>query len=550
MPDGTRRRGGAPPACGTGDNRRVSRPSHIARAAGAVALAIGLSRVLGLAREMSISHLFPPEQTDAFVAAFRVPTLLRDLLAEGALATAFVPIFARVLRVEGAARAAAVARTVLAALAVASAGLALVVVVWPGGYARLVAAGFDPGRLGTTGLLGRLMAPFLVSVALGSVLAGIANVRGRFFAPALAPALLNVGMLVGAWWLASPLGDLGWPPVSGLAVGAVLGGALQLALLTVAAGGRAALAGPLARWDDPEVRRVMLRLAPAAFAVAATYLNVILDTWLASFHGTGPVSWLFFAMRLWMLPVGVIGVGLATAQLATASRAVAAGDPGALRTALGQALRSAVLLVVPAAAGLVLLARPLVRVIYRHGAFDETAATGTALVLALYAVGLPGHVVSKLLVPTFHAIGDPWTPARLSAFAVLVKLALSAALVPLIGWPGLALATGLAALAHAALAARAIGPRVGGWRGLALGRTLIAAAVAAGGLAAVLPAAGRLLASLVPGAAWGHAAVRLGMLVALGLVLVAAIVAGTGLPEGRWLGRLTRRRPGQEGDGA
>ncbi len=525
----------------------MQRPFRIACAAGTVALAVGLSRILGLAREMTISHLFPSTATDAFVAAFRVPNLFRDLLVEGALAAAFVPVFSELLAREGRQRAFALARSVLGALFLAAGITALAIVAFPRAYALFVAGGFDGDGLALTGLLGRLMAPFLVTVSLTSVLMGMANVRGRFFVPALAPALFNVGMLAGAWLLAAPLARAGWPGVTGLAVGALAGGLLQLGLLGGTLRGWGFGPGPMLGWTEPAFRRVLFRLAPSAFAVAATYVNVIVDTQVASHYGTGPVSWLFFAMRLWMLPVGLIGVGLATAQLTEASRAVAAQDRAALRHALGQSVRSGLLLVVPAATALVVLARPLVRVIYQHGEFGPEAASATSVVLALYAIGLPGYVLVKVFVPTFYALGDAWTPVRLAAWALAAKLALNAILVPFLGWQGLALATGLAALLQAGLSAWALGVRVGGWRGLAGGRALATAGLASMLMAGAVAIAGRGAGLLAAGEGWGATALRLAVAIAAGLAVVAAVTLVSGLPEGIAIGRLMRRLAGSRG---
>ncbi|NJN64650.1 MAG: murein biosynthesis integral membrane protein MurJ [Acidobacteria bacterium] len=419
-----------------------SRPS-VARAALAVSVATALSRLLGVAREMTISHRFPAAQTDAFVAAFRVPNLLRDLLAEGALAAAFVPIFATALAARGRDAVFRVANGVLSALLVLSGIIALALIVGAELYARAVAPGFASEGLALTALLARLMAPFLVTVSLASTLMGMANVRGRFFVPALSPALFNVGMLACAWLLAPVLEGRGYPGVLALALGAVVGGFLQLAVQVPSVTGW----GYRPRWilslRDDDTRAILARLAPAAFGVAATYVNVIIDTQVASHFGTGPVSHLFFAMRLWMLPIGVIGVGLATANLAAVAADAARGDLGRVRATVASSLRVALLLVVPAAVALIALGRPIVRVVYQHGLFDEAAAAATAAVLAGYAVGLPGYVIVKVLVPTLYALRDTRTPVLIAGVSILVKLGLTLALVPRWGVPGLALARAL-----------------------------------------------------------------------------------------------------------
>lgn len=528
--------------------RMSSRPS-VARAALAVSVATALSRLLGVAREMTISHRFPAAQTDAFVAAFRVPNLLRDLLAEGALAAAFVPIFATALAARGRDAAFRVANGVLSALLVLSGIIALALIVGAELYARAVAPGFASEGLGLTALLARLMAPFLVTVSLASTLMGMANVRGRFFVPALSPALFNVGMLACAWLLAPVLEGRGYPGVLALALGAVVGGFLQLAVQVPSVTGW----GYRPRWilslRDDDTRAILARLAPAAFGVAATYVNVIIDTQVASHFGTGPVSHLFFAMRLWMLPIGVIGVGLATANLAAVAADAARGDLGRVRATVASSLRVALLLVVPAAVALIALGRPIVRVVYQHGLFDEAAAAATAAVLAGYAVGLPGYVIVKVLVPTLYALRDTRTPVLIAGVSILVKLGLTLALVPRWGVPGLALATGLSAATQALAVAVVLVRRAGGLRGHRVAAAAGFSVVASGVMVIAALVAGSALSGTGRAGDWIHDAAVLAIQIAVGLIAVAATIRLSGLPESR---RTKRNRgeslPSGEGD--
>lgn len=498
---------------------RVSVP----RAALAVSAATALSRLLGVAREMTLSHRFPVTATDAFVAAFRVPNLLRDLLAEGALAAAFIPVFARVLEQQGREAAFRVANAILARLLVVSGGVALVLIASSRLYATFIAAGFSADALDLTAWIARLLAPFLVTVSLASVLMGMANVRGRFFTPALAPALFNIGILAGGWLLAPRLEEMGWPGVTGLAIGAVAGGLLQLAVQIPGVSGWGFRFRP--RWEakNPDVREIVVRLAPSAFGIAATYVNVIIDTQVASFFGPGPVSHLFYAMRLWMLPIGVVGVGLATANLAQVSADAARRDWASLRRSVSRSLEWALLAVVPAAVGLFALRGPIVRVVYQHGLFDGTAAASTAAILGCYAVGLPGYALVKVLVPTVYALGDTRTPARLALATIVIKVLFSVALVRAWGVPGLALATGLAATFQAIGMGAILVSRAGGIDRAGIVRAATAACFASVAMGLVVVQGLPWIASVGESVDWTEAVLSLAARIALGVATVGAL---------------------------
>jgi putative peptidoglycan lipid II flippase len=527
----------------------MSRRPSIARAAGSVAIATALSRVLGVAREMTISHRFPTFATDAFIAAFRIPNLLRDLLAEGALSAAFIPVFSELAERRSWRDAYRLASSVLNALAIVTGLVALSIVLFARWYALSVASGFPPDQLALTAWLGRLMAPFVVTVALAATLMGMANVRGRYFVPALAPALFNVGVLTGGWLLAPWLERNGWPGVTGLAVGAVLGGGLQLVAQFAALRGSGFRHAWLVDWREPALRQVLARLAPAALGVAATYLNVLVDTQVASHYGPGPVSYLFFAIRLWMLPIGLFGVAISTANLAGVARDAARGDRGAFRATLATSVRLTLLLTVPSAVGLVLLARPIVRVVYQHGLFGPEDAAATAWLLALYAVGLPGYALVKVFVPTLYAMGRAWSPVIAAIGVIALKIVLFfGVLGPAMGYAGLALATGIAALANAAWTGRLLVRHAGRLAGLAVTRAAVTGCGASAAMAIVVWATGAGLRALWPSAAWWPSALRLAPQIAVGIAVVGIIVALSGLPEGRrvagWLGRRGREPKG------
>ncbi len=521
----------------------MERLSSVARAAGAVALATGLSRVLGLAREMTLSHRFPAHETDAFIAAFRVPDLLRNLLAEGARAAAFIPVFAALLARRGPDAAFRLAASILNTLMLAGGALALLVIAFARGYATLLAPGFDAEGLALTAWLGQLMSPFLLTVGLSATLIGMAQVRGRFFVPALAPALFNVGVLIGGWGLAPWLESRGLPGVTGMALGALLGGVLQLALQMP--GARSA--GYRHSWRmgvrDEDTRRVLGRLLPATLGIGALYLHLLIDTHLASHFGTGAVSYLFYAIRIWMLPIGLFAVAIGTVNLAGTSVDAARGDMGGVRKTLATSLRMTLLFAMPAALGIILLADQIVRVVYQHGLFAPSDTLATALVLFVYAIGLPGYALVKVLVPTFFALDDAWAPARIAIGCVVLKVLLSLLVLKGSGdFLGLPLVTSFAMLMQAAWAWLLLRVRVGSLDGLRVGRAFLMAIASCMLVGLIVPAVRSGVDALLPGYGWGPSALRLLAAILAGVLPCALVVSLSGLPEAEWLRARFRGR--------
>ncbi len=525
----------------------MARTISIARAAGAVSVATGISRVLGLAREMTIASLFTRSATDAFFTAFRIPNLLRDLLAEGALSAAFIPTFAETLEKRGREQAFRLASSVINAVLVMTGVFALSVVLFARTYALLLASGFTDASLDLTATLARYMSPFLITMSVAAVLMGMANAGGRFFIPALAPALFNVGVLAGGWLIAPWMEQLGWPRVTGLAIGAVLGGMCQLAVQVPGVRAEGYTYQLVLAWRDPAFRQVMTRMAPAVIGVAATYVNVVADNQLASYYGAGPVSYLFYAFRLWMLPIGLFGVAISTANLAGVARDAARGDRARFRRTLATSIRLTLLLTVPAAAALATLGVPIVRVIYQHGKFTPQMTEATALVLAMYAVGLPAYALIKVFVPTFYALGDPWTPVRIAATVVLLKLALNLVFAwpgrPLVpeGYPGLALATGVAACVNASWIGRRLVEKSGSLRGHGIGKTVVVTLAATAAMVAVTQALGRVAGTMTPDTGLVAAMAGLAGQIAAGVGVVGAVVTWAGLPESERLRAMLAR---------
>ncbi len=471
----------------------MSEEARVARHAGMVGAATLLSRVLGLAREQVMATLFGAGfATDAFNVAFRIPNLLRDLFAEGAMSSAFVPTFTEVRKRLGDDEAWALGRQLMMTL-IAVLG-AVCVVGWIAAplLVRLYAPGFSnvPGKVELTVTLTRIMLPFLPTVAVAAVAMGMLNARGRFGAPALAPAWLNVGMVAGGLALIPVFRAVGQPPILAMGVGVLVGGVVQFACQLPAL----ASEGFHFRWErlrrHTGVQRVAALMGPATIGLAATQLNLFVSTLIASLLPQGSVSWLGYAFRLMQLPIGVFGVALATVSLPRLAQAAVDRDHGALRTTLSATLRLVLLLTVPAALWLAATAVPVIAVLYEHGRFRAYDTAQTAGALRMYCIGLPAFAAVGVLTRAFYALGDTRTPVRASFVSVGLGVILNLLFIgPWRGLGlahmGLALATSLTSITNAIQLSLGLRQRLGRLDARRMAGTLARVALA-GGVAAAL----------------------------------------------------------------
>jgi putative peptidoglycan lipid II flippase len=439
--------------------------SRLAKSAGLIGAATLTSRVLGVARETVLAALFGAgNEMDAFNVAFRVPNLLRDLFAEGAISAALVPTFTRTLAARGRDGAWRLGNLVVNALIAIT--LIVVIAGWLAApwLARTFAPEYAivPGKLELTTLLIRIMLPFLTLLAIGVAMMGMLNTLRRFFIPAVSPAMFNVATLFAAFALVPLMPRLGWPRIAAIAIGTILGGLGQIAIQWPVLRREGWRYSPVLDTGDADLREVIRLMGPATIGLAAVQFNVFVNTVLATGEGTGAVSWLNYAFRLMYLPIGLFGVSIGTAALPEISRHTATADIVGLRQTVANALRLTIVLNVPATIGLVVLARPIVSLLLERGRFgpDDTAATAAALIC--YAPGLVGYAAVKIASPTFYALRDSRTPVVVSAVAVAVNIALNLVLVRAMGFTGLALGTTIAAIVHAALLLWLLHGRVGG----------------------------------------------------------------------------------------
>ena len=434
--------------------------SSVARNAGIVSAAVMASRVLGLVRDQVFAALFGAGlQYDAFLTAFRIPNLLRDLFAEGALSSAFVTTFSQVLVTKGKDEAIRLSNRMATLIIIVITATSLIAWFEASSIVRVLAPGFFavPGKAELTIQLTRIMIPFLLLIALAAQAMGILNALDRFGMPAIASAFFNLGSIAGGLLLGYLLGpSIGLSPIEGMAYGTLLGGLLQFGVQwpsLLRAGFRYR---PMFSLADPGVRQILRLMGPAVIGTAAVQINVFVNTNFASSIidpatgavVNGPVSWLSYAFRFMQFPIGVFGVAIATATLPSLSRSTARSNHNEFRDTLVHALVLVFLLCIPSAVGLAVLGRPIVALIFEHGRFTafDTVQTGNAL--AAYSIGLAGYAAVKVLSPAFYALGDARTPMLISLFSIAVNYVMNSLLVTTFGHVGLAASTSTVALVN------------------------------------------------------------------------------------------------------
>lgn len=437
----------------------------------ALAMAVGtfLSRILGLVREQVFAFLFGASQAmDAFNIAFRIPNLLRDLFAEGALSSALVPTLVRAEKEGGQPLANHVVWQVIRALFWVTAALSVLGVFFAEPLVLLFAPKYaqQPVALALTTTLTQVLFPFFPLIAVAAVFMATLNTRGKFFVPAFASALFNATSIVVGAGLAFVFGKAGLEPILGMAVGVVIGGGVQafcqLPLLRKT--GFRTDATPV-RLSDPHVRQILLLMVPGVLGLGATQINLLVNTILASSLETGAVSWLSYSFRLMQFPIGLFGVSIAAATLPAFSKAWTDGDRPGARDVLQRSLRQVLAINGPAAAGLAFLSGPIIALIYQYGAFHEVDTQATAAALLCYSLGLPFYSAVKVMVPICYAVGAVKVAVLSSVISVIVNIALNLALIEPLGHMGLALGTSVTAFLNSVFVFVLLKRRIGlsGW---------------------------------------------------------------------------------------
>jgi putative peptidoglycan lipid II flippase len=463
----------------------VEQQDKVVRSAGVVSASVLTSRVSGLVREIVMARLFGAGQVyDAFLLGFRIPNLTRDLFAEGALSSAFVPTFTQYLSTKTKKEAATLANLVATAIIIVVSGLCVLGMIFSPALVQLLAPGFAgvPGKFEQAVAMTRIMFPFLLLVSLAAQAMGILNACGRFGVPALSSTFFNIGSVVfgltlGYW--AGP--QLGFSPITGMAYGIVLGGALQL-LWQMPSLGHAGFSFRLqSDWSHPGLQQILRLMGPAILGNAAVQINVMVNTNFASRIADpitghdGPVSWLGYAFRFMQLPLGLFGVALASATLPAISRSASLGKLDEFRRTLSSSLGMVFLLTLPSSVGLTVLGKSMIGAIYEGGEFRPYDTQQTALALSFYAIGLGGYAALKVLVPAFYALSDSRTPMIVSLASILINYSVASAMVRsgVFGHAGLALATSAVAWFGFGALFWILGGRLGSIHGRSLLRSVV-----------------------------------------------------------------------------
>jgi len=500
-----------------------------------------VSRVFGFVRDvLTAAILGTGAVADAFFVAQRLPNLFRSLFAEGALSAAFVPLAAGALAEGGTEAARRFAEEAFAVLCTVLVVFVVLGEIFMPAVMRLIAPGFEsePGKFALVVDLSRITFPYLLFISLVALQGGLLNSVDRFAAPAATPILLNLFLIAGLFAMAR----LGWHDGRVLAWALTAAGVAQFFWLM----GSCARAGVALRLRlprlTPAVRQTLIIMGPGVLGAGVTQLNQLISTALASLLPGGSVSYLYYADRLNQLPLGVVGIAVATAILPPLSRQVRGGDAAGAETTQNRGVELALLLTLPAAVALALLARPILSVLFERGAFGPDAAAATAMALAAYAAGLPAFVLVKVLAPGFFARRDTATPVKIAVVALATNLALTLLLMQFWAHVGVAAALSIAGWVQA-LALLAVLARRGHFRldGRAR-RNLPRIAAAALGMGLILVT---LDLALAPALASGMATrlAALAGLIAAGFVVFGALVVLLGVTGWRDLRGQFRRQP-------
>ena len=456
-----------------------ARSRSVVRSAGIVSIAVMLSRLLGLVREVVFAGLFGASRSfanDAFVIAFRIPNLLRDLFAEGALSGAFVTVFSDYQVTKSEKEAFRLSNLVATMLSLVLGVLVVLGIIFAPQIVSLIAAGYkgDPQKFALTVELTRIMMPFILLVALAAQAMGVLNARDRFAVPALSSSFFNIGSLAGGVFFAvlltnptfsNPIQSIHENPakaIIGMAYGVLIGGFLQYALQWPSLWRAGFRFRPMLSFSDPGIRRILRLMGPAVIGGAAVQINFMVNGYFAtSIPGNGPVVWLNSAFRLMQFPIGVFGVAIATATTPSISKSAALAEIGDFRKTLASSIRMAFLLTIPSAVGLAILARPIIALIYEHGVFTSTDTQHTADALAFYSVGLAGYSAIKILLPGFYALRDARTPMMISLLSIVTNLGMNWSLVGPFHERGLAMSVSTVAMVNFVLLYALMRRRIG-----------------------------------------------------------------------------------------
>ncbi len=415
---------------------------RIAKAAGLMSVATFISRILGYVKDMILAGFFGATGTaDTFFVAFRIPNLLRELFAEGAMSSAFIPVLAEYQTKHGREEAGRLVRITFSFILIFVGSICILGIIFAPAIVTLIAPGFIsmPEQFSLTILLTRIMFPFLLFISLAALVMGALNVKRIFFIPSLAPAMLNITIIIFVFFFTASMTQ----PIIAVAIGVALGGFIQFAFQVPAFFRNGFSLKPEYNFRHPGLKRMSVLILPATMGMAVAQINIFVSTILASYLPEGSITYLYYSMRLIQFPIGIFGVAMGMAVLPTLSEHAVKGDHDRLRDDFSFALRFLFFITIPAMAGLISLREPIVNILFQRGQFDYVATVATAEALLFYSLGIWAIVGVRVVTASFYSMQDTRTPVKVAVVALAANIILSIILMRPLKHSGLALANAL-----------------------------------------------------------------------------------------------------------
>jgi len=415
----------------------------VAKAAGLMSVATFISRILGYVKDMLLAGIFGATGTaDTFFVAFRIPNLLRELFAEGAMSSAFIPVLTEYRTKAGQEEAKKLVGITFTFLLLFVGFISVLGIIFTPAIVTIIAPGFlaMPEKFSLTVLLTRIMFPFLLFVSIAALVMGALNTKRIFFIPALAPAMLNITIIIAVLVLIPGMQQ----SIIAVAIGVVLGGLIQFAFQLPSFFKNGYSLKAVYDFRHAGLKKMAVLIMPATMGMAVAQINIFVSTILASYLSEGSITYLYYSMRLVQFPIGIFGVAMGMAVLPTLSEHAAKGDFERLRDDFSFALRLLFFITIPAMAGLIALKVPIVNILFQRGKFDYAATAGTAQALLFYSIGIWSVVGVRVITASFYSMQDTKTPVRVAVVALLTNVLLSVILMKYLRHSGLAFANSLA----------------------------------------------------------------------------------------------------------
>ena len=416
---------------------------HIAKAAGIMSIATFISRILGFVKDMIIARLFGATGiADTFFVAFRIPNLLRELFAEGAMSSAFIPVLTEYQTKQGIEESRRLVRITFTFIMIFVGLICIAGIIFAPAIITAIAPGFVgmPGKFSLTVLLTKVMFPFLLFISLAAIVMGALNTRRIFFIPSLAPAMLNITIIVAVLTLTTTMEQ----PIIAVAIGVAIGGFIQFAFQLPSFFKSGYSLTPEYDFRHTGLKKMSILIMPATMGMAVAQINIFVSTILASYLPEGSITYLYYSMRLIQFPIGIFGVAMGMAILPTLSEHAVKGEFDRLMDDFSFALRLLFFITIPAMAGLIALREPIVNILFQRGKFDYAATIGTAQALLFYSFGIWALVGVRVVTASFYSMQDTKTPVKVAVIALAANVIFSIILMKPLKHSGLALANALA----------------------------------------------------------------------------------------------------------